>query len=268
MRLWLPLISVLICFGCASVLQKAKLQHIRDVGILSFFTAERIPESSGQGVLRQLDLEGKLQIAEDALEVFQEAFDSLGWKVRETSEVTTNAVYAEGLAKKPAPNYLSGKASNAFAARYFSPPSMVAVWLGDEALEKPYGRSLIKTDSALLAETMADLGIDTGVLLRTQYCFRTFLRGKKERLVVTCAAGVQLVNPKGEKIFERELPRGCGNTPFSESKKSIPISSEDWTYDPLQREAIRELFKEASEAESKRLVRSIPFSRRPKQETK
>jgi hypothetical protein len=145
---------------------------------------------------------------------------------------------------------------------------MVAVWLGDDALERPRGRQLVKTDSSLLAETMADLGIDTSLLVRIQYCFRTFLREKKERLVVTCAAGVQLVNSAGEKIYEREVPPGCGNTPFSESKKSLPIGSEDWIYDPLQREAIRELFKEASEAEARRLIRSIPFSRRSKQETK
>jgi hypothetical protein len=266
MRSLVVLVGMVACLGCVSVLRKAKLQHIRNVGVLSLFAAERIPESRGQGVLRQLDSEGKLQIAEDALQAFQEAFGSLGWEVRGTEEVTSNAVYAERLAKKPAPNYLPGKASNAFASRYFSPPSMVPLWLDEVALEKPSGRPFSKTDPTLIAETMAELGIDTSALVRLQYCFRTFLRQRKERLVVTCAAGVQLVNSQGEKLFERETPRGCGEAPFSESSKSLPIGSEDWVYDPLQRDSIRALFKEASQNEAARLVRHIPFSKRTKQE--
>lgn len=256
------LIAIGVC-GCSSiVLEKAKLQNIHSLAIASLFAAERIPEVRGQGVLRKMDAEAKLQIAEDALAAFHQAFKTTGWEIVPADEMVQKESYRTGFAKPLNAPSLSGKASNAFAPRYFTPTEISPIWLGEDFNKSPPGRRLIKNDRESILDLMHELSIDTVALIRLQYCFRTFLRDRKERVVVTATSSLQLVGGGAQILYSQQKKNDCGGEQRGESQSSLALNTEDWMYDPLQREEIRALFEEASEAEARRAVASLPVSRR------
>ncbi len=265
MRMKLALTAALLalCSCSALVMQKAKLQNIHSLAIASLFAAERIPEVRGQGVLRKMDAEAKLQVAEDALVAFQQAFKRTGWEIVPADEMVQKASYREGFGKPPNAPLIQGKASNAFAPRYFTPSDIIPFWLDDEMTLLPSkGRKIGKSDPEAILDLMQELQIDSVALVQLQYCFRTFLRERKERLVVTANSGIQLIGRGPRILYSRKLPQDCGEELRGESKSSLPIASEDWMYDPLQREEIRAVFKEASEAAAKLIVGSLAVSKR------
>jgi hypothetical protein len=246
-----------------TVVRKSQLQKIQSVAVLSWFASERISEVRGVGVVRKMDAEGKLQIAEDSLAEFQDAFAALGWEIIDTNAVVSQPSYKKAFEKNAVHVLTSGKASQAFAPRYFTPSEMVPIWLNAaESPGAPSGRRLAKTDAEALALVLSELGVDSGILLQIRFCFRTFENRGRERVVVSATSGLQIVNQSGHVAFEKSVAKGCGETARGESHHNAPIDGEDWMYDPLHREELRTLYREASRAEAQRLVASIPFTPR------
>lgn len=253
---------VLSTVACQStVLNKAKLQHIQGLAVASLYAVERIPEVRGQGVLRKLDNEGRLQIAEDALVAYQDAFESLGWDVVPTEEVVAAPAYKGFQRPKNAP-LVQGAAASAFQKRFFMPGDMISLWLGDS--EKKAGRRLTRSDKDSLIDLLKDLRTQAAALIQLKYCFRTFERDRLERTVVTATSAVQLIDSHGEVLYMTPEPEGCGGSARGESRSSMEISGEDWVFDPLKREEYRKLFREASEAEAERLISTLPVTPKAK----
>lgn len=252
--------------GCqTTVLNKAKLQHIQGIAVASLYAVERIPEVRGQGVLRKMDNEGRLQIAEDALVAYQDAFETLGWEVVPTDEVVASQAYKGFQRPKNAP-LIQGAAASAFQKRFFLPAEMVSLWLGEP--EKTSGRRLARSDKDSLIDLLKELRTHAAALVQLRYCFRTFERDRLERVVVTASSALQLVDSKGEVLYMTPEPEGCGGKARGESQSSMEIAGQDWVFDPLKREEYRKLFREASEAEADRLIASLPVTPKPKRRGK
>jgi len=254
-------------FGCNSVvLQKAKLQSVRRLSVASLFASERIPEVRGEGVLRKMDAESRLQIAEDALTAYQEAFASLGWEVTMTEEVVEKEIYKTMFRNQSAPPLVQGKASNAFAPRTFTPADIAVIWLPPE-VEPRKGRRLARTDRDGIIDLAKALDVDGTALVQLRYCFRTFEKERQERVVITATSAMQIVDRKGVIQYATEIHPGCGENARGESTRSMEIMGEDWIYDPLRRDEIRRLFREASEAEAARAISSMPVTPQPRRRT-
>ncbi len=245
----------------STILNKAKLQAIQGIAVASLYAVERIPEVRGQGVLRKLDREARLQIAGDALVSYQDAFETLGWEVVPTEEVIAAQAYKGFQRPKNAP-LVQGAAASAFQQRFFLPNDMVPLWLGD--VEKRSGRRLARSDKDSLIDLLKELHTHAAALVQIKYCFRTFERERIERTVVTATSALQLVDSKGEVLYMTAELEGCGGATRSESRASMEIVGQDWTFDPLKRDAFRQLFQEASEAEAERLISSLPVTPKPK----
>lgn len=252
---------VLLLLGCNSVvLEKAKLQRVHRIALVSLFASERIPEARGQGVLRKMTKEARTQIADDAMASFNTALDAKGWVVVPPAEIVQTAAYAHF--KKP--HTRTGKlssAANAFETRYFSPNNVFAFWFETGAVTAAKGRPLIKNDREALAEVLKAVAADTAAVVRLQYCFRTYREELKERAAITAAASLQLLDGTGT-VFHNYDRQGCGERERGESTGYAEMNEEDWLYDPMQRDAIRALFQQATDEEAQRLIGSLPVTPR------
>ncbi|MBY0369810.1 hypothetical protein K2X33_03930 [bacterium] len=252
---------ILVAACNSVVVEKAKLQKVHNIALLSLFISERIPEVRGQGVIRKMDPEAKLQIAQDAVTAFHEALSQAGWGVISTEEVLAVPAYATF--KKPkSQTGRVGKADNAFEDRYFLPQGFDAIWLETGAIPKRVGRPLVKNERDAVSEVLTKVQADTAAIFRIQFCFRTFVRDSQERARITAAASLQLLDKTGKVVHNLDR-RDCGKDERGESRGSIGVAGEDWIYDPMQRENIRTLFRQAAEAEAARLMDSLPYSTRP-----
>jgi hypothetical protein len=250
--------------GCTGVVvRKAQLQSVHSVAVISWFAAQRVPEVRGQGVMRKLDNEIRLQIAEDALTANMDAFESLGWEVAPADEVANREAYKRAFEHRAniAPPGLN---ANAFRRHVFMATDMFPIWVESEDIPtaRPT-RKITKTLKEDTADFLRDLRLDAALFIKAQYCFRTFERDNKERVLVTAASAVQIVDKHAKLLFSTPMEEGCGGQNRGESTGSMEIVGEDWIFDPMKREEIRALFREASQAEAFRLIASLPVTPRP-----
>ncbi len=250
--------------GCTGiVVQKAQLQSIHTAAVLSWYAAQRVPEVRGQGVMRKLDNEIRLQIAEDALAAYMDAFEKLGWEVAPADEVANREAYKrafEHRASIPPPGF----STSAFRRHVFMPTDMFPIWVEAEDIPAPRPtRKLAKTLKEDTADFLRQLRLDAALFIKSQYCFRTFERDSKERVLATNTSALQIVDKHGKLLYSTPVEEGCGGQNRGESTGSMDITGEDWMYDPMKREEIRALFREASQAEAARLIASLPVTPRP-----
>ncbi len=253
--------GMLFLCACSSVtIKKAQLQTIHSAAILSLQAAQRIPEVQGQGVLRKMDAEIRQQLADDALDAYTAAFEALGWEVASTEEITQKETYRklfQHLGRTPSP----GQTESAFRRYTFSPTDLYPIWIdqNDPPRARPT-RKLKRTLKEEIGAFLTPLRLGAGILIQVQYCFRTFRRNGNERVAVTAASALQLIDHRAQLLYESSPIEGCGGKSSSESTDSMEIEGEDWIFDPMKREPFRAVFKQASVAEARRLIHSIPVT--------
>jgi hypothetical protein len=263
MRVFLGLAAWLVS-GCTGVVvQKAQLQAIHSAAVLSWFADQRVPEVRGQGVMRKLDGEIRLQMAEDALAANLDAFETLGWEIAPPDEVASREAYKKTFQSR-ANLPPAGQSASAFRRHYFMATDMFPIWMNGEDIPpaRPM-RRLTKTLKEDTADFLRDLHLDAGIFIKERYCFRTFERDTKERVLATAHSALQIVDKHGKRLYATDMDEGCGGKERGESSASMDIAGEDWMYEPMKREEIRALFREASQAEAARLVQSLPVTPRP-----
>lgn len=256
------LVAVLSTAGCSSVvIQKARLQKIRSMAVVSVFINERMPEVHGQGVIRKMDGDLRLMIAEDALAAINKALEDKGWETFEPQPIVEKPIYRQAFYKTQPGAAGSARAnpSTILAERTFSPADMFPIWMNSESDEKPRRRNVAQTQRESLVELLAQLESDAAVMVQLRYCFRTFKRDRKERAVVTGIGSMQIADTKGTVLYESKKPQDCGGRERVESVTSVELTEEDWIYDPMKRDETRGLFREASREVANQLVGALPL---------
>ncbi len=261
--IWVWGIATLLSTACSSVVvQKARLQKIRSMAVVSVFITERIPEVHGEGVIRKMDGEMRLQIAEDALSALNQSIANRGWETVEPQPIVEKPIYRQAFfrAQPGSPGTPRASPSTILAERTFSPADMFPIWLDAAADTKPRSRGLAQTQREAMVELLSQLETDAAVMVELRFCFRTFKRERKERAVVTAIGSMQIADTKGAVLYESHKSQDCGGRNRVESVSSVELGTEDWIFDPMKRDEARALFREASEQIAERMIGSLPLT--------